>query len=483
MPEACGTNMPEIATYSRTKILEADGMISLGPVQWNQTFRLNAEKAPEAEHATSVTARPSTEVVRNDIDKVNQQTGICAKHLHQLHDIARKHRCIIAFRPVDPHNAQLIEMGYPTKGLNIKGKSSIVGPLFGFIPANQQLSGKGGMTPADLEKANLQIEQCVASGHAVKVPLELPAARMDYLKQHNLIRPLVTPAFASTREDGTAFIFTAEETANGTYRIATDGQAIEVLAPKVQPHGKPALPFTADYDLLFLMSQWDDVPHQSQRRGSVKPAAPNEQPTDLGVAHLRSKFENVAVKDTTGAAPTVDYVTRLEERVIDDINHSLRGELKTQLNVDDPSDWNLVHHGSDEGNPSTNMHSNLPATVIAPQAMGEFGAIAVIPDKVTLNDFLEEARDTHASEHTGYVLVGNRRWFDDKLKTNVANRSQEIDRKLSSQSSTLSPPDTRHGSIASGQGSRRGSHISQSNLDLLKGVAEHRRIQSGGSTE
>lgn len=482
MPEACGTDMPEIATYSRTKILEADGMSSLGPVQWHQTFSFNADKAPKAGHTTAVSARPLTEVVRDDIDKVSQQTGICAQHLLQLHDIARKHRCIIAFRPVDPHNAQLIGMGYPTKGLNIKGKSSMVGPLFGFIPANQQLSGKGSTTPADMEKANLQIERCVESGHAVKVPLELPAARMDYLKQHNLIRPLVPPAFASTREDGTTFNFTADKTANGTYRIAIDGQAVEVLAPNVQPHGKPALPFTADYDLLFLMPQWDDVPQQSQRRGSAKPAAPNEQPTDLGIAHIRSKYENVAVKETAGAAPTVDYVTRLEERVIDDINHSLRGELKTHLNVDDPSDWNLVHHGSDEGNPSTNMHSNLPATVIAPQALGEFGAIAVIPDKVKLNDFLEEARDAHASGHTGYVLVGNRRWFDDELKTNVANRSQEIERKLSSQSSTLSPPETRRGGIASGQGSRRGSHISQSDLDLLKVVAERRRIQSGGLT-
>lgn len=73
---------------------------------------------------------------------------------------------------------------------------------------------------------------------------------------------------------------------------------------------------------------------QSQRRGSAKPAAPNEQPTDLGIALIRSKYENVAVKDTASAAPTVDYVTRLEERAIDDINHSLRGELKTHLNVE-----------------------------------------------------------------------------------------------------------------------------------------------------
>lgn len=458
-------------------------MTILGPVQLNPTFSFTPATAPKAGHATSVSARPLNEVVRDDIDKVSQQTGICGKHLQQLHDIARKHRCIIAFRPVDPHNAQLIEMGYPTKGLNIKGKSSMIGPLFGFIPANQQLSGKGCTTSAETEKANLQIEQCVANGHAVKVPLELPAARMDYLKQHNLIRPLVPPAFASTKEDGSAFNFTAEKTANGTYRIVTDGQAVEVLAPKVQPHDRPALPFTADYDLLFLMPQWDDVPQQSQRRGSIKPAALNEQPADLGIAHIRSKYENVTAKDKAGAAPTVDYVTRLEERVIGDINHSLRGELKTHLNVDDPSDWNLVHHGSDEGNPSTDMHRNLPATVIAPQALGEFGAIAVIPDKATLNDFLEEARDAHASGHTGYVLVGNRRWFDDELKTNVANRSQEIMRKLNSQSSPPSPPDTRRGSIASGQGSRRGSHISQSDLDLLKVLAEHRRIQSGVLTE
>lgn len=455
-------------------------MNSLGPVGWNHSFSFNPEQAPKVEHAMSTSTRPLTEVVREDIEKVSQQTGICAEHLQQLHAIAREHRCVIAFRPVDPHNAQLIEMGYPTKGLNIKGKSSTIGPLFGFIPVDQQLSGKGSATPADIAKANLQIEQCVANGHAIKVPLELPSARMDYLTRHKLIKPLDPPAFESTKEDGSVFRFTASKTTSGNYQIATQGQAVEVLAPKTQPQGQPYRPFTADYDLLFLMPQWDDVPQQSQRRGSIKPAAPNERPADLGVAHIRSKYENVAAKDTPAAPPIVDYVTRLEERVINDINHSLRGQLKASLNIDNPADWNLVHHGSDEGNPSTDMRSNLPATVIAPQALGEFGVITVIPDKAGLNDFLEEARDAHATGHTGYVLVGNRAWFDNDLKTNITHRSQEITRKFSGHSPDSSLPGTRRGSVASDQGSRRGSHMSQSDQDLLRVAAERRRIQSGG---
>ncbi|WP_434698130.1 anthrax toxin-like adenylyl cyclase domain-containing protein [Pseudomonas sp. D1-1] len=470
--------MPVIVTYSIGKIMEAEEMNRLGPTGWNQQFSFNPGKAPKLEHATSVSPRPLTEVVREDIKKVSQQTGISAEHLHQLHAIARRHQCVIAFRPVDPHNAQLIEMGYPTKGLNIKGKSSMIGPLFGFIPVKQQLCGKGSTASDDIEKANLHVEQCVANGHAVKVPLELPAARMDYLKQHDLIRALDPPAFESTREDGSTFSFTAEETTSGNYRIATQGQVVEVLAPKIQPHGEPARPFTADYDLLFLMPQWDDVPQQSQRRGSATPAAPNEQPFNIGVAHIRSKYENVAPTDTQDSHPPVDYLTRLEERVINDINHELRGELKTHLNMDNPSDWNLVHHGSDEGNPGTNMRNNFPATVVAPQALGEFGAITVLPDMDRLNEFLVEARDARGSGRTGYVLVGNRQWLDDELKTNVTNRSQEIMRKLSSPSS-FSPPETRRGSTASGEGSRRGSHISQPELDLLRGAAERRRAQSG----
>lgn len=455
-------------------------MNSLGPVQWNHRFSFNTQTAPKTEHAASGSARPLAEVVRDDIDQVSQQTGICAKHLQQLHDIARKHRCIIAFRPVDPHNKQLIELGYPTKGLNIKGKTSTVGPLFGFIPAKQQLSGKGSATPEDIAKANMQIEQCVANGHAIKVPLELPPARMEYLTRYKLIKPLEPPAFESSREDGTVFKFTARKTTSGNYQIATEGQAVEVLAPKTTPEGQPYCPFTADYDLLFVMPQWSDVPQQSQRRGSVKRAAPNEQPTGLGVAHIRSKYENLAARDMPSAPPTVDYVTHLEERIINDINHSLRGQLKASLDIDDPADWNLIHHGSDEGNPSTDMRSNLPATIIAPQALGEFGAITVIPDKAGLNAFLEEARNAHAGDHTGYVLVGNRAWFENDLKTNVTHRSQEITRKFSGQSAEFSPPDSRRGSVVSEQGSRRGSHMSQSDLDLLRVAAERRRIQSGG---
>lgn len=449
-------------------------MSNLGPVQWNTRFTLNLVSDSGITSAPLRSPPPLDEVVRNDIDKVSQQTGICADHLLELQCIARRHGCVIAFRPVDPHNSQLIEMGYPTKGLAIKGKSSTVGPIFGFIPVDQKLSGKCGTSLADVEKNNKKIEDCIAKGHAIKVPLELPPARMDYLLEKQLVRPTQPPAYVSLRKDGSYFHFTAEKNEEGNYRIATEGRAVEVLAPKAQPRNQPVRPFTADYDLLFLMPQWRDVTQQSKRHSSIKPAGPSEHPGQLGTAHIRSKYENPTTQASPDAQTDVDYVSTLEERVIRDINQSLRGELLKGLQVEDSSAWNLVHHGSDEGNPNTDTPSNFPATIIAPEALGGFGTMAVIPDKRELNDFLQEARNCP----TGYMLVGNRAWFDESLRTNVANRGEEIMRKLSSQSTLDLPSISRRGSEVSSESSRRGSHISESDIAVLKAAADRRKTQS-----
>lgn len=470
-------------------------MITLGPAQFNSTFSFghNVEKEIETEISN---LRSLTDVVRDDIAKVSQQTGIPGEHLAKLHSIAQNNRCIIAFRPVHPHNTQLIQMGFPTKGLQIKGKSSVIGPIFGFIPVKQEFSGKGNKTADDLQHANQKIEECVSNGYAVKIPLELPAARLDYLKRHNMIVQVDKTHFLSTLDDGSSFKFTAEKTEAGNYLITVDGDIVQVLAPQNQPSNKPTLPFTADYDMLFLMPQWNDVLHQSKRRGSIKPAATNEHSSQLGCAHIRSKFENSSLRSSSPSPANVNFLTELEERVINDINLSLRGDVLPSLEPNNISDWNLVHHGSDEGNPSTDMLANFPSTVISPDVIGEFGAIAVISDKAELNEYLEEARNCGK----GYMLVGNRAWFKEGVSTSASYLGREILQKLGDQpfspsssplgsrrGSVISSDISRRGSMVSSDGSRRGSvfssdsgkhgsSISEDDLALLKAAAERRRL-------
>lgn len=86
-------------------------------------------------------------VVR-DVDAVSacgKEHGIVQSHLSILADLAEEHNVVFAFRPVNPLATQLLEQGYPTKGLNVKGKSADWGPMAGFIPVSQRFSKLAGM--------------------------------------------------------------------------------------------------------------------------------------------------------------------------------------------------------------------------------------------------------------------------------------------------------------------------------------------------
>jgi hypothetical protein len=79
-------------------------------------------------------------------------------------------RCI-AIRLPNEHSVKHMLAGNPTKGLNIKGKTSEFALLAGFIPLNQELSKLRGETPERIAKANASVQQCIEDGHARPIPL------------------------------------------------------------------------------------------------------------------------------------------------------------------------------------------------------------------------------------------------------------------------------------------------------------------------
>lgn len=440
-------------------------MSSTGPVNWNPSFSFGSTAMLES----MVPPKSLAQVIKGDIERVGGHTGISAAHLQKLHSISVKHNCVIAFRPVDPHNAQLLEMGYPTKGLEVKGKSSNVGLLYGFVPVNQAYSRLDEKKPEAIASANKKIKESLNTGNALKTVLELPPERINYLLDHDLVRFSEPNHYLALSADGRSFLdFSVERISSGNYQVSLDGEPVEVLTPNIsRKPGKPALPFTADYDLFFLMPQWSNVQEQSRRRSSIKPLADGEQPAQLRSPNVQIMRQNFMPKETTvNELSQVDYVTMLEERVIADINESLRGDM---LRSQGSAAWKLVHHGSDEGNPATEMRNNFPAIIIAPKVLEQFGTVAVLRNEEELVAMLVEARKLH------YVLTANRKWIADGMQTDVNRRGQALESRLNTQSPSSVFSASRPSSLVSGSESRRGSGLAEADLAILSAAAERRQ--------
>ena len=61
-------------------------------------------------------------------DSLKKDTGIVGSHLVPLQKMAAETRTVIGIRAVDKLATQLIDDGYPTKNLHVKGKSASWGP-------------------------------------------------------------------------------------------------------------------------------------------------------------------------------------------------------------------------------------------------------------------------------------------------------------------------------------------------------------------
>ncbi|WLG43201.1 anthrax toxin-like adenylyl cyclase domain-containing protein [Pseudomonas sp. FP1740] len=428
---------------------------------WNSGFTFGAP-SQEAELPLVGEGNPIsvTDLAIKNIKEVEHKAGICEEHLFKLHEVAVRHDCVIAFRPVSKHNAPLIALGHPTKGLNIKGKSSSLGPLYGFIPVQQELSRPGEYKRDAILSANKEIMSCIAKGEVSKAPLELSLSRINYLAGNGIIK--VRHALNGYMLSSVVHpekVFTASLTKQGNYSISIDEKSVEVLVPKgMENESSIERYYTADYDLLFLMPSWAKASDQSVRRSSIKPLAPNESPTRLGLSSLHGLSNSIQLQrhvDTAGAE-NVNYITTLEERVIADINKTLRGDILNTHPGSGSIDWNLVRHGSDEGNPNTDMNSNIPSTIIAPTALGRFGVVSIAGTEQELSAIIQEARDAN------YVLTGNRNWFGSIIKTNVRKQSEDFERRIS------------WSSVISSSSSRRGSNISEIDIAVLNAAATRR---------
>ncbi|AMB84008.1 hypothetical protein AWM79_01265 [Pseudomonas agarici] len=365
-------------------------------------------------------AMDATQVLEHSIQQVGGNTGIPAEHLRKLHHIARENDCVIAFRPFDPLNRSLVEQGHPTKSQQIKGKSSDLGPLYGFIPVQQALSKVRGRGPEAIAKADQDIKAVLEKQHARAIALRLPQERLGLLQDEGLIR-LHAPLSDGTRKitlPGDSTEFTARLADNGkSFEILHGGEAVQVLAPMRQPDDPlQDKPLTADYDLFVIMPNWGQVGEQTNRR--------------LSQPGLRDPLSGVMPGGPKDGG--TDHITALERRIANQINERLRPDI----DFDQPGNaaWRLVHHGADQGNPQSDLKDNFPATLILPRQLGEHGPVTILRDPGALNAFIQQ----HGGQ---YPMVRNTAW--NQLSGHVGRRASD----LSTRSNEPSPAPSRKSSL------------------------------------
>ena len=323
---------------------------------------------------------PSHDVLLG-LDKVAnyENQGIPVGYLMKMQEVADEENVMIAVRPVEKICRTLIEEGYGSKGLNIKGKSSNWGPMAGFIPVNQHFSKVSG-NPEQVAKYNHKnVDYIHVNKSAVQEQLHISTKRIKELETLGILQNSrqTTAAegysqalvFESKPKNGPAESFEAHQRTDGQWELFSGtGSTREKLM---------VIPLTADFDLLFVHSHYEDV--------------------DLGQQDKHQPFH-----------PELGIVSRKKVSVINAMNTKFdRGDSK----------YNMVHHGADTENPVTEMDANLPATVIIPKKMlGNMGVYNESPVLVKTKDELANLYRT--MQAAGIKVETNPLW--DTLKE-VAN--------------------------------------------------------------
>lgn len=312
-----------------------------------------------------------------------ENQGIPPSYLNMSQEVADKEGVIIAIRPVEKICRTLIEEGYASKGLKIKGKSANWGPQAGFIPVNQALSKLATAPQEKIDKFNkVNQETIFVKHHAEQEHLHISGTRIKELEGMGMLKGVVDTspaegyskaiAFDSAPKGGENQRFEAHQREDGQWDVFAMGE--EGRGPLM------VIPVTADFDLLFVHSHYEDV--------------------DLGTHDRKQAFD-----------AELGIVSERKKEIIDALNVRFdRGDNK-----------NMVHHGADTENPVTDMDANLPATVFIPKSMQDKMGIYTDSPILVKNE-QELARFYRTMRTNGIRVETNELWGDlSKVKLEAFN--------------------------------------------------------------
>ncbi|MGI9283713.1 MAG: anthrax toxin-like adenylyl cyclase domain-containing protein [Endozoicomonas sp.] len=299
------------------------------------SFQALAKKAVNVDSVQRAFSRRGSlsENVLIGFNKVSnyENQGIPPDYLKRTQAVSNRENVIIAIRPVELICQTLIEEGFQSKPLSIKGKSSNWGPMAGLIPVDQHFSKLSGNSDKvakfnEVNRQAIEVDQVATPEH-----LHISKKRLRELESLGMLEGLTPTEPAQGYKD--AFVFTSAPRSNTgpaesfEAHLREDGQW-DIFSGAGESRQKlMVLPYTADFDLLFVHSHYEDVDlGQQDRYGELDPV--------LGI-YSKRKLEII-------------------------------NALNTEYGREDNP---MVHHGTDNKNPYTDMNANLPTTVFIPESM------------------------------------------------------------------------------------------------------------------
>lgn len=361
------------------------------------------------------------------VKKAGHLHGFPASHIDALIAFVSAHNVVFAFRPVNPLATSLIEAGYPTKPLEIKGKSGGLG----LIPVDQNLSKAFGNS-GKVKKLNAAVAQCITDGHAIAITCPITAQRLSDLERHGAIK-VVGGNDASHLTiysvNGPTYqgILTSAAAAPRSYKLMHGGKEVHFLGKVDEP--AKGMPFTADYDLLMFAPHIhdygaEDMPKLGGRRSSCSPVYESVDPKHAGLVKLMRTNSRSSL-----AKPG-------DPGVISPRLHQLLPELNQALGRA-PGNA-LIHHGADTNNPFTVTSDNIPCIFFFPSNVAGWESVAVAKNELGLQTLLQETKNAD------FEYFSNEKWEKElhpKRNSLTESRLLFSPRSRPEQSKVLAGPD------------------------------------------
>ncbi|MFT5962165.1 MAG: hypothetical protein ACI8WM_002502 [Burkholderiaceae bacterium] len=357
----------------------------------------------------------------NAVRARSSEHGIVDSHVSILSDLAEDCNVVFGIRPVNPLATQLLAQGYPTKGLNIKGKSADWGPMAGFIPVQQAFSKLVGESEA-IELMDSEIDACIKNGYATSLPLVINQERLDTLIEMKVITKKGEVGAAGislhAKKNNLEYTFNdklVNRNRASEYAIFYKGKPVQVLATVGQDN-QPARALTADYDLLLFAVPLERMDDRDNYKSSLIAGRALAEELLRGLLDNRAEMPlmstmppstgDICAAKSTPLPITIDDVeSELDRGVISprlnafilDINNALGRTVSNEI----------VQHGADTQNPYTVTADNYPNVIFLPRRVGPFGGVAMARNK---DEAVEIYKDI---KNSGFQFFGNEKWADE----------------------------------------------------------------------
>ena len=437
------------------------------------------EEASPVEGAEAATVEKARYLISDEeisLLLADHGVGIPTAHARSMLTVARQETTVFGIRPVDLVAKKLIEEGYPTKPLLVKGKSANWGPQAGFICIEQGFSKKEGNEQA-IKKLNDDVKKGIDEGTFASTPLLISLDRiMELEKELKLISiekmrdGLLITAKANKEgqsQKGYRFLAIKKPDKDNKYEIQFEFNNDYFSSLEVLSELELNKPLIADYDLFFVAPRMKDFGTEDQRftldPSRIKLDSP---PRPVSMTNLtgkvnsddrrrRTKSECLRKDSLDSLSAEEMYLTRsrcfsytsstaspsrsfsrvqsIEMRVQVLQRSSSSGfitgrvqRLITAINneINRGHGLDMVHHGDDAGNPASDMADNFPATIFMPRPLEakidnkvySYNEITVLKNASEYAEFIKVLKqcDFHFTPHKHWVPI--RRPSYDKAK-------------------------------------------------------------------